>query len=77
VATRSTASTAVVLATPAVTNQAVTLKWQGTAAQFYSVMASSNLLTWQTNASNVTSATTNYSWSVTNPAAQGFYRLKH
>lgn len=67
----------VVLQTPKVTNQVVTLGWQAPAGQFYQVQGSSNLLTWQTNANNVTSASTNYTWSETNTAAKTFYRLAH
>jgi hypothetical protein len=77
VATNSVAAAPVVLQTPAVSNQVVTLNWESPAGQFYQVMSSSNLLTWQTNASNVTSATTNYTWMVTNAASKGFYRLLH
>jgi hypothetical protein len=77
VATNNIIATPVILQNPAVTNQAVTLKWEGPAGQFYQVMSSSNLLTWQTNADNVTSATTNYTWTVTNAAPKGFYRLLH
>lgn len=75
VATNSSASTPPVLQTPTVTKQAITLNWTGPAEQFYQVMSSSNMMTWQTNASNVTSATTNYTWTVTNSDSQGFYRL--
>jgi hypothetical protein len=76
VATRSTTAP-LVIQTPTVTNQAVTLKWQSPAGQFYQVLSSSNLQTWQTNASNITSASTNYTWTGTNPAPKGFYRLAH
>jgi len=76
VATRSTTAP-VVIQTPAVTNHAVTLKWQSPAGQLYQVLSSSNLLTWQTNASNITSASTNYTWTGTNSASAGFYRLAH
>jgi hypothetical protein len=74
VATRSTTAP-LVIQTPTVTNQAVTLKWQSLAGQFYQVLSSSTLQTWQTNASNITSASTNYTWTGTNPASKGFYRL--
>jgi len=77
VATNSAASTLPVLETPAVTSQGIMLAWNGPAGQFYQVLSSSNLLTWQTNASNVTSATTNYTCTVANSAANGFYRLLH
>ncbi len=74
VATRNV-TTPVVLQSPAVTNHAVTLTWQSPAGQFFQVLTSTNLTAWQTNASNVTSATTNYTWTGTNPAPDGFYRL--
>jgi hypothetical protein len=74
VATRSTTAP-LVIQTLTVTNQAVTLKWQSLAGQFYQVLSSSTLQTWQTNASNITSASTNYTWTGTNPASKGFYRL--
>jgi hypothetical protein len=76
VATRTT-TPPLVLEKPTVTNHVVTLKWQAPAGQFYSVLSTSNLLTWQTSASNITSASTSYSWAGTNPAARGFYRLAH
>jgi hypothetical protein len=78
VATNSAAVVApIVLQTPKVTNQVVTLGWQAPAGQLFQVQASSNLLAWQTNASNVTSASTNYTWSETNAAAKAFYRVAH
>jgi hypothetical protein len=75
VATRNVAPTQVVLQSPAVTNHVVTLTWQSSSGQFFQVLTSTNLTAWQTNASNVTSATTNYTWTGTNPAPDGFYRL--
>jgi hypothetical protein len=77
VATNTAAAIPPVLQTPAVTNHAITLKWNALAGQFYQVLSSSNLLAWQTNVSNVTSTTTNYTSTVTNSAAQGFYRLQY
>jgi hypothetical protein len=76
VATR-TVTPQVVIQSITVTNQAVTLKWQSVAGQFFSVLSSSNLQTWQTNASNITSGSTNYAWTGANPAPQGFYRLAY
>lgn len=58
-----------------VTNQVVALTWQSPAGQFFQVQSSPDLQTWQTNASNVTSATTNYSWLDTNAAPLEFYRV--
>ena len=65
----------VVIQTPLVTNNVVTLKWQSPTGQVFQVQSSTNLQAWLTNASNITSATTNYSWIGTNPASKGFYRL--
>jgi hypothetical protein len=76
VATRTTTAPRVIQSL-SVTNQAVPLGWQSLAGQFYQVLSSSNLHTWQTNASNITSASTNYTWTGTNPAPKGFYRLAH
>ena len=67
VATRNT-TPPLVLQTPTVANHVVTLQWQSLAGQFYQVLSSSNFQTWQTNASNITSASTTYSWTGTNPA---------
>ncbi len=76
VATNSPIVTApVVLQSPTVTNQVVTLQWQSPAGQNYQVLSSSNLATWQTNAQNVTSVSTNYTWTTTNPAPKAYYRL--
>lgn len=58
-----------------VSNQVVTLHWQSAPGQFYQVQSSTNLITWQTHAVNVTSATTAYSWSDTNALSMGFFRL--
>ena len=67
----------VVLQSPTVSNQVVTLQWQSPAGQTYQVLSSSNLATWQTNGPDVTSASTNYTWTTTNPAPKAFYRLAH
>jgi len=67
----------VVLQTPTVNNQVVTLLWQSPTGQIYQVLSSSNLATWQTNGPNVTSDSTNYTWTTTNPAPKAFYRLVH
>jgi hypothetical protein len=75
VATRNLTPTLVVLQSPAVTNHVVTLKWQSPAGQFFKVLSSTNLIAWQTNAINVTSGTTNYIWTGSNTAPDGFYRL--
>jgi hypothetical protein len=76
VATNSASVVApVVLQSPTVSNQVVTLQWQSPAGQIYQVLSSSNLATWQTNGPDVTSDSTNYTWSTTNPAPKAFYRL--
>jgi hypothetical protein len=76
VAARTTTAP-LVIQTPTLTKQTVTLNWQSPAGQFYQVLSSSNLQTWQTNASNITSASTDYTWTGTNSAPKGFYRLAH
>ena len=76
VATRTTTAP-LVIQTPTVTNQVVTLKWQSAAGQSFQVLSSSNLETWQTSASNITSVSSDYTWSGTNPAPKGFYLLAH
>jgi hypothetical protein len=67
----------VVLQSPTVSNQVVTLQWQSPTGQIYQVLSSSNLATWQTNGLNVTSDSTNYTWTTTNSAPKAFYRLAH
>jgi hypothetical protein len=67
----------VVLQSPTVSNQVVILQWQSPAGQNFQVQSSSNLGTWQTNAMNVTSTSSNYTWTETNPAPKAFYRLAH
>jgi hypothetical protein len=74
VATRGTTAP-LVIQPPTVVNHTVMLNWQAAAGQFYKVQSTSNLQTWQTTASNVTAASTNYTWTATNNAPQGFYRL--
>jgi hypothetical protein len=69
--------TPVVLQSPTVSNQVVTLQWQSPTGQIYQVLSSSNLATWQTNGLNVTSDSTNYTWTATNSAPKAFYRLAH
>jgi hypothetical protein len=64
-----------VLQSPTVSNHVVTLQWQSAAGQIYQVLSSSNLAAWQTNGPDVTSASTNYTWTTTNPAPKAFYRL--
>jgi hypothetical protein len=73
--TNTATATPTTIQIPTVTNNVVTLNWQGTAGQFFQVLSSSNLQTWQSSASNLTSATTNYTWTGTNPATKGFYRI--
>ena len=47
---------------------------QSTAAQSFQVISTTNFTTWQTNASGITSASTNYSYSVTNQASGAYYK---
>ncbi len=58
-----------------VTNRVVTLQWQSPAGQSFGVMSSPDLTTWQTNASNVSSSTTAYTWSGPATAPKTFYRI--
>jgi len=60
---------------PTVQTQVVTLRWRAPAGQQFQVQSSTNFVTWRTNAVNVTSATTNYTWSGSNPAPRAFFRL--
>jgi hypothetical protein len=64
-----------ILQSPTVQSQIVTLRWQAPAGQQFQVQSSTNFVTWQTNGVNVTSATTNYTWSGPNPAPHAFFRL--
>lgn len=58
-----------------VANGTVTLQWQGAAGQQFRILSSTDLSAWQTNAANVTSATTAYTWSGPAAAAKQFFRL--
>jgi hypothetical protein len=64
-----------VLQPPTVQTQVVTLRWEAPAGQQFQVQSSTNFVTWQTNAVNVTSATTNYTWSGLDTASRAFFRL--
>ena len=64
-----------VLQPPTVQTQVVTVRWQAPAGQQFQVQSSTNFVTWQTNAVNVTSATTNYTWSGLDTASRAFFRL--
>lgn len=75
VATRNV-TVPLVIKSPVVVPPVITLNWQAASGQFYKVLSSSNLVSWVTNASNITSATTNYTWSTTNHAPGGYYQLK-
>jgi hypothetical protein len=59
----------------AVTNQLATLRWQSTPGQLFQVQSSGNLSAWVTNAVNITSPTTAYSWSGVATAPRMFFRL--
>jgi hypothetical protein len=58
-----------------VKNQMVTLEWQSSPGEFFQVLSSTNLAAWQTNAINVSSTTTSYTWSGPATARQAFYRI--
>ena len=64
-----------VLQPPTVQTQIVTLRWQAPAGQLFQVQSSTNFAIWQTNAVNVTSATTNYIWNGPDTAPRAFFRL--
>lgn len=64
-----------VVQTPVVSNQSVKLNWQSAPNQDFVVLSSTNLVTWQTNASNVTSTTSNYTWTGSATAPSQFFRL--
>jgi hypothetical protein len=53
----------------------VTLQWQDAPGQQFQVRSSTNLNTWQTNASNVTSSTGTYTWSGAATAVRQFFRI--
>lgn len=74
VAIRSAAAS-VTIQSVAVQNQVVTLHWQGAPGEQYQVHASADLVLWQTNAVNVTSSTTDYTWSGPATASRQFFRL--
>lgn len=59
-----------------VQTQMVTLQWQSAANQQFQVESSPDLVDWTTNAPNVTSSTSTYTWS--GPVTNGtrFYRLQ-
>jgi hypothetical protein len=64
------------LLTTTMTGSVMSLIWQGPAGEYYQVLSSTNLQTWKTNVSNVTSVSTNYVWAVTNRMAAEFFRLQ-
>jgi hypothetical protein len=56
-------------------SRVVTLQWQAPTGQQFQVQSSADLAGWRTNAVNVTSTTTNYTWSGPATAPQAFFRL--
>ncbi len=56
-------------------NQVVTMQWQSAPGQLFQVQSSPNLQGWQINASNITSATTSYTWSGAATGPVQFFRL--
>ncbi|MHB8520460.1 MAG: hypothetical protein ACYDH9_06850 [Limisphaerales bacterium] len=71
----SSAAAPLTIQSVAVQNQVVTLHWQGAPGEQYQVHASADLAVWQTNAVNVTSSTTDYTWSGPATASIQFFRL--
>ena len=74
--TAAAVATAPVLQSLTVQSQVVTLQWQAPAGQQFQVQSSTDLMAWQTNAVNVTSGSSNYTWSGPATGANGYFRLK-
>jgi hypothetical protein len=74
--TAAAAATAPVLQSLTVQTQVVTLQWQALAGQQFQVQSSPDLMAWQTNAANVTSGSSNYTWIGSATGANGYFRLK-
>jgi hypothetical protein len=74
--TAAAVATAPVLQSLTVQSQVVTLQWQAQAGQQFQVQSSTDLMAWQTNAVNVTSGSSNYTWSGPATGANGYFRLK-
>jgi len=73
--TAAAVATAPVLQSLTVQTQVVTLQWQAPAGQQFQVQSSTDLMAWQTNAVNVTSGSSNYTWSGPATGANGYFRL--
>ena len=74
--TAAAVAKAPVLQSLAVRSQVVTLQWEAPAGQQFQVQSSTDLMAWQTNAVNVTSGSSNYTWSGPVTGANGYFRLK-
>ena len=74
VATRATTAP-LAIASIKVQAHTATLQWQSAPGEQFQVLSSTNLTTWQTNATNVTSATGTYTWSGAATAGQQFFRI--
>jgi hypothetical protein len=74
--TEAAVATAPVLQSLTVQSQVLTLQWQAPAGQQFQVQSSTDLMAWQTNAVNVTSGSSNYTWSGPATGANGYFRLK-
>ncbi len=74
VATRSVAAP-LVIQTPELQNQTVTLRWQAAPGQTFQVYACQNLLDWQMVAASVTSTSNTYTWSEAVTPSSRFYRV--
>jgi hypothetical protein len=74
--TAAAVATAPILQSLTVQTQVVTLQWQAPAGQQFQVQSSTDLMAWQINAVNVTSGSSNYTWSGPATGTNGYFRLK-
>jgi hypothetical protein len=74
--TAGAVAAAPVLQSLTVQSQVLTLQWQAPAGQQFQVQSSTDLMAWQTNAVNVTSGSSNYTWSGPATGANSYFRLK-
>jgi len=59
----------------AVQNQTISLQWSGTPGQQFQIQSTTNLGTWFTNQTGVSSASGTYAWTGAITGPVGFYRL--
>jgi hypothetical protein len=74
--TAGAVAAAPVLQSLTVQSQVLTLQWPAPAGQQFQVQSSTDLMAWQTNAVNVTSGSSNYTWSGPATGANSYFRLK-